>query len=348
MSISPLGIHVSVSDATLLGGVGLYFLTLWFFYSMRRENRLVGTLLRNARDADLPLMDLIYSGITSYMVFTAVRSDRSPIDSLAERSAAGGPTDALHGRTGGGKADAAKRHGMRYPGVQLLFVLPPLAIFGSVVFDIVSVYWLAAPFRASHFMPQLHGAELVRFWGYVMVGLLCLAVTGYNSYRVNALDRATGNVLREYGEMLDDKVVLATRLRASRDPIKRAHLDEDLYGISSDVIVTPDTALVELRFDRSRPQHWEQIVKHEREIRAAYPEELRLNTSTTAEPNLLEIVAAGKAPEDDQIRDAIRELYRIKRLVHVYIAEGPAQTGRRSVRGSSTWTPGGLLRARDP
>jgi hypothetical protein len=60
MNVSLLGIHVNTSDATILGGIALFFLTLWLFYSVRRENRLVGTLLRNTKDANLELMDLAF------------------------------------------------------------------------------------------------------------------------------------------------------------------------------------------------------------------------------------------------------------------------------------------------
>ncbi|HET7504107.1 MAG TPA: hypothetical protein VFK02_23965 [Kofleriaceae bacterium] len=194
MSISPLGIHVSVADATLLGGIGLYFLTLWFFYCMRRENHLIGDLLRDTRNADRSIMDLTYSGIMSYMVFTAVHPDRQPVASLAQVSTSSGRL---------GRAAHVRWRTTRYPGTQLLFWLPPLAIVFSIVLDVISIYWLAAPFRTGRSMPVLGVAEAIRFWTYVMIGLVCLAATGYNAHRVNALDRATGAVLREYGELLE-------------------------------------------------------------------------------------------------------------------------------------------------
>src|SRR5690349_19060170 len=35
MNVNLLGIHVSASDATMLGGAALFFLTLWFYYCIR-------------------------------------------------------------------------------------------------------------------------------------------------------------------------------------------------------------------------------------------------------------------------------------------------------------------------
>ena len=212
MNITLLGIRVNVADATVLGGIALFFLTLWFSYSMRRENRLVWTLLRDTRDADLGTMDLAFSGIISRMVFTAVRPDKQELADLRERP--------LAKRQDPGPAKIK----LTLIGAQLLFFLPPVAIFLSLVFDILSLLYFAAPFRREHAIPWPGSGALVKLILFVIIGLICLWFTLNNCRRIHRLDKATGNILREYGDLLKGKRLLVNRLMESPG--------EDLYTFS--------------------------------------------------------------------------------------------------------------------
>ena len=124
-----LGSRVNASDATVLGGGALYFLTLWLFYSMRRENRLIGSILRNTRDATIALNDLVYSGIISHMVFTATRVQPDPINSLNNKPVNDREPKPIKTLPTKAVPDLTKPR--RLPGTQLLFLLPPLMIFSA-------------------------------------------------------------------------------------------------------------------------------------------------------------------------------------------------------------------------
>jgi hypothetical protein len=307
MNISLLGIHVNTSDATILGGVALFFLTLWLFYSIRRENRLVGTLLRNTRDSELAFMDLAFSGIISYMVFTAVRPNKPAINTLSDKPKV-----------------KKELEGDSFLGAQLLFILPPIAIFASLVFDFISLYLLAAPFREDHHLPLPQGSDFIKILVYTSVGILCLAATIVNSYRVRKFDRATGKVLREYNELLHDKLALAGRLRGLHTPQKSVTLDDDLHGISSVIALSSEKpAHIELRFDKActlSNQTWERLVRHQVEIRKNYIGTPDFKPSITTDPHIISIDAAAKESEDKEIEYAVRELFRMRRLVYSHIA----------------------------
>jgi hypothetical protein len=301
MNVSLLGIHVSASDATILGGSALFFLTLWFFYCMRRENRLVGTLLRDTRDEDLPTMDLVYSGIVSYMVFTAVRPGKPPIDTLEDKK-------------------PKHRAKAFFYGVQLLFLLPPIAIMGSLVFDMLSLV-LSAPFRESHELPPMAGAQLAKFIAYSGVGFLTFGATVFNTIRVNRLDGASGIVLRAYWDLFKQKRDVRSKLQESRDSVRRAVVnDTDLPG---EVVMKNDSPVrIEIRIPRERTAIWKALTEHRSEIEALYRGPLEWRDGRDGIDDGHHVIAHnGPSRHDDeqQIQYAARELFRLRRLLRTYI-----------------------------
>lgn len=84
VSVSLLGVDFEVSDAAFLGSISLYILTLWFFYSIRRENNLIGRLLIDAsHDESAETRATVYHGAASQMIFVTIAASDKPIDSLA-------------------------------------------------------------------------------------------------------------------------------------------------------------------------------------------------------------------------------------------------------------------------
>jgi hypothetical protein len=304
MNIPLLGIHVSASDATILGGVALFFLTLWLYYSVRRENRLVGTPLRDTRDEDLGVMDLAFSGIISYMVFTAINPDKPAIDTLSNKP---------------------PRHPtprQSFWGVQLLLLLPPLAIFVSLVFDIISIFVLEAPFRENHQIPIPEGSDLAKIMAYTSVGVLCCGATIVNSYRVRKFDRATGKILREYDALLHAKLELTVRFKESRDNPKIAVLPKDHYGIECAIILDLEIpARIEFRIDRSDERLWQYLLRDREEISAKHLSgRIDFISSETEIPHMIELTSTTKENPDEEIRYSVRELFRMKRYIHSCIA----------------------------
>jgi hypothetical protein len=298
MNVSFLGIHLNASDATILGGTALFFLTLWFFYSMRRENRLVGTLLRSTRDATYDLMDVVYSGIVSYMVFTAVRPGKPAIDTLEQ--------------------DLPKESRKTWlKGVQLLFWLPIVAIAMSLFFDFMSILALAAPFRDGHEIPSPHGWDLVKFVVYSLVGLACLVATLTNSVRIHRLDKATGTVLRTYGNILKAKKELISRLAGwNKEDAMSEAVPSDPNGISVRVRLDPTfPPSVDVKVDDERIRAL--LLKAERKADLdSHYRKGRLVWRVESERNVVisSIGAEGQAAEE-QIEFVAREAFRLPRLI---------------------------------
>lgn len=304
MNISLLGIHVSASDATILGGFALFFLTLWLYYSVRRENRLIGTLLRNTRDEDLGVMDLAFSGVISYMVFTAINPDKPAIDTLSN------------------KPPSPPTPRQSFWGVQLLLLLPPLAIFASLVFDIISIFVLEAPFRENHQIPIPDGSDLAKIISYTSVGLLCCGATLVNSYRVRKFDRATGKIVREYNELLHAKLELTRKLEESRDTPKSAVLPKDHDDMECAVILDLEIPVrIEFRVARSDERLWQYLLRNREQISAKYLSgRVDFISSETEVPHVIALTSIIKKNPDEEIRYSVRELFRMKRHIHSCIA----------------------------
>jgi len=82
MKISLLGVDIGGDDATIMGSLSLYILTIWFFYCIRRENHSIVRLLQDAgQTQDKELKLAVFHDINSYTVFTAIGADRA-IDTL--------------------------------------------------------------------------------------------------------------------------------------------------------------------------------------------------------------------------------------------------------------------------
>jgi len=84
ITISLLGIRIGVSDLAALGTLGLLIISIWFFPTVRRENRVIGSLLKATKKEPLQIRNMIFSGIVSYLVFADIGKGRYPIDRLVE------------------------------------------------------------------------------------------------------------------------------------------------------------------------------------------------------------------------------------------------------------------------
>ncbi len=77
---SLIGISIDVNDAPVLGALSLFILTMWFFYSMRRENHLIAGLVSDAvAENDEDIMRYVYHGISSFLVFITITQNDYPI-----------------------------------------------------------------------------------------------------------------------------------------------------------------------------------------------------------------------------------------------------------------------------
>ena len=90
IQIGLLGIRLSVSDLSLIGSLTLVVITIWFFYSQRRENEALVTLLRDVHTANkgkagLAIRELVYQGIKDSLVFIRTGESDDPLVGLEEK-----------------------------------------------------------------------------------------------------------------------------------------------------------------------------------------------------------------------------------------------------------------------
>jgi hypothetical protein len=107
IQIGLLGIRLSVGDLSLIGSFGLVVITIWFYYSHKRENKALVTLLRDVHqgykgEEGLAVRNMVYQEIRHNLVFIKTEESDAALDSLEETPAARGPAQNLREETGGG------------------------------------------------------------------------------------------------------------------------------------------------------------------------------------------------------------------------------------------------------
>lgn len=183
VSVSLLGVDFEVSDAAFLGSTSLYILTLWFFYSIRRENHLIGPLLIDAsHNQDAETRAMVFHGVASQMIFVAITGSDKPIDSLTP----GKPSD-----SGSFVLRAT---------IVALFYLPVFTIALIIVTDVWSLF-RESPARFPH--DVLHSqiktwGEIFSIIGWEAIALFLGTVTFFMCRGALSFQRATGDVLREF------------------------------------------------------------------------------------------------------------------------------------------------------
>jgi hypothetical protein len=87
IQIGLLGIRLSVSDLSIMGSFTLVVITIWFYYSQRRENQALVTLLRDVHEnyrykPGLPMRQMVYQGIKHSLVFIRTEVSDKPLKGL--------------------------------------------------------------------------------------------------------------------------------------------------------------------------------------------------------------------------------------------------------------------------
>jgi hypothetical protein len=186
ISVSLLGIRISVYDAALLGGFSLLIVCIWLYFSMRAVNHNVGFLLCDTRDHATEIRDMIFHGIISNLLFTSICASDEPITNLHDyRKASHAPA-------------------MRTRKVfQFLFFLPSISIGVLVVLDVLSIFVFQAPYRLPHDPLIKHRFEIpIEHWvmmiAWDVIGLLVMAVTASVSKGALSFDKGMATLLHEY------------------------------------------------------------------------------------------------------------------------------------------------------
>jgi hypothetical protein len=174
-----------VSDLSVLGSLSLFFVSVWFFFSMRRENRVIGSLLRVTKNDRPQIRNMIFTGIVSHVVFADIGKGNYPIDRL--------------------DTPIRKGHGQPFTRltVKVLFFLPLVAFAMIILTDILSLFVSAAPFRDAHspvwdYLPLSNKVQAVIM---DLVALFLGTLTGVICWKVLCFHTATEEILRQYADL---------------------------------------------------------------------------------------------------------------------------------------------------
>ncbi|HEV7860353.1 MAG TPA: hypothetical protein VGO91_17180 [Pyrinomonadaceae bacterium] len=190
ISVGLLGIRISATDAALLGSIGLYVITIWFYYSIRRMNNIIGSLLVDTRKEKHEFLEWIYYGVTGSLIFSAPDPGDRPIKSLRYPADQDGPGIFV-----------------RYA-YKFLFFLPVLAIVAIVVGDILSLVALSAPFRQGTpvLIRNIINYATISEWAKLiimeLVAVLLILETLRLCWRCVQFENGTENVIKDYHEHL--------------------------------------------------------------------------------------------------------------------------------------------------
>lgn len=100
VGVSLLGIHLSTSDASVVGAVVLLLVALYHCFCARRENHEIGALLTESVERKPEIRRLIYLRIRAFMVFTPLEEDDAPYTGLGVRELARGQRVPFFGSIG--------------------------------------------------------------------------------------------------------------------------------------------------------------------------------------------------------------------------------------------------------
>lgn len=192
ITVGLLGIRVSVNDLPVIGSLSLVIISVWFFYSARRENRAIGTLLRDAHTLkDWHVRYMVYQGIVHNLVLIDLGRGVKPISDYKKE-----------------ESEEIRHLPVVSGALKILFYLPVLAIFFVLLMDILTLFYLPAPLRPSH--KSLGGIIPAAVWLKVgaMEGIafLLLLLTAFLCRKVREFVNATEALMKEYRADLKESI----------------------------------------------------------------------------------------------------------------------------------------------
>ena len=185
VTVALLGIRVGVSDMAVLGSLTLLVCSIWLFFSIRRHNHSVGSLLRDTKDFPSIIRRLVYYGVSASLVFTTVTSVDAAISSLEAQ-----PSE--------------KEARLTRSVVVVLFYLPAIVIGITIMADLASILWLPAVFSFPHGPLGFSTSSLrVRIQFIAMeLGAMAIGIpTFLLCRRIIEFEQSTATILREYSQL---------------------------------------------------------------------------------------------------------------------------------------------------
>jgi hypothetical protein len=184
--ISPLGIRIATSDIPILGSFGLLIASMWMYHCFRSENQVIGTLLTDTKDEEKDVVEFVFHGIASYLVFTAVNVSDAPIRKLLDHPRSAPPPFYL-------------RHSFRF-----LIFLPIISVLFSILTDVLSVVATRPPFRHPHdrLYKHFNAEQWITVSIYEVIALILGTVVAMVCISAFRYEKATAEVIQEYAQLL--------------------------------------------------------------------------------------------------------------------------------------------------
>lgn len=188
ISVGLLGIRVSVGDLPELGSLTMLIISIWLYFSVSRENRAIGGILKHA--AKLEEWDeryLVYQGIINHSIFLDFGRGHEPVTDYK----------------------AVEKHDVVNPPIirrtiKSLFFLPVISVLFVLVMDLLTFIYLSAPFRPSqlplwHILDSSFLKEIAIFDGLAILLLVLTTVMCIKSLRFT---KASGEILNKFRSSL--------------------------------------------------------------------------------------------------------------------------------------------------
>jgi len=219
ISVPFLGLHIGHSDGAVLGSFSLLIISLWFYLSMRRENEAIGSLLRDSNDESQEIRTKIFYGVTSHLLFSNFGQGRPIINSLKNNNDKNEPPKNI--KKIFIKAIAFIKKILNLKGAPdetpiyikiifwILLYLPTIAIIFIIISDILSIFFLQAPFRSPQ-RPLIEIEEFKKDQVYVAlimdsIALIALFFTANFGRKAYKNERGTEEILKEYEQLVKPK-----------------------------------------------------------------------------------------------------------------------------------------------
>lgn len=200
ISVALLGIRVGVSDAAPLASFSLLITVIWFFYTVRRENHTIGTLLIDSQNENADLQSMVYHGVVSQLVFLDVSGGDDPIRHLTQVPEESHALPLIRGA------------------LRLLAFLPPITIFFVVTMDILSIVYLDAPFHDPPHARLLDTGFKPHEWFWLavfeVVAITIGVAAAFLVHRTLAYEKGTAQILTEYCKKMNQKLPTPTPITA--------------------------------------------------------------------------------------------------------------------------------------
>jgi hypothetical protein len=197
ISIDLLGIRVGGSDLAVIGSVGLIVIMAWYFFSQRRENRAIVSLLRDCADGfkekriTKDVCSMVYQGVVHNLVFIDIGKGDEPWSGLEREDEKVKPRSKLLIRKI----------------LRVLVYLPPFTIAMIIASDIFSLFAVSV-FRMSSqplwriLWEEQRFGQTARVVGFELIAIASAIYTWNLCKKSRKFSNGTANSLRDFDEVI--------------------------------------------------------------------------------------------------------------------------------------------------